>query len=89
VKPWLIYSVIRVALFAGLLAVLLAVGIEGWLAALIAAVVGLCVSYLFFGRLRSQVAQGVADRRSGKTTARTDDEDAEDALEPKYRLDGE
>jgi hypothetical protein len=73
-----LYSVIRLALFAALLAVLLAVGIEGWLAAIIAAIVGLCISYLFLGRLRAPVAESVGDRRSGKTKAKSDDEDTED-----------
>jgi hypothetical protein len=81
VKPWLLYSVIRIALFAVLLTVLLLVGFEGWLAALIAAALGLCISYLFLGRLRVQVSQGVDDRRTGKTHGSTDDEDAEDALD--------
>ena len=89
VKPWLLYSVIRLALFAAVLTVLLLVGIEGWLAAIIAAVVGLCVSYLFLGRLRLQVAKGVEDRRTGKTHAPTDDEDAEDALENNDFLKGD
>ncbi|MCU1425355.1 MAG: hypothetical protein JWM51_1646 [Microbacteriaceae bacterium] len=72
---------IRVGLFVAVLAVLLLAGIEGWLAALIAAVIGLCVSYLFLGRQREAVATAVHHRRSGTTVAATDDEDVEDALE--------
>jgi hypothetical protein len=89
VKPWLIYSIVRVAIFGAVLGVLLALGIVGWLAAIIAAIVGLCVSYLFFGGLRAKVAQGVADRQSGKTKANADDEDAEDGLAPEFRTAGE
>jgi hypothetical protein len=86
VKPWLLYSVIRVGLFAAVLALLLLAGIEGWLAALIAAIIGLCVSYLFLGRQREAVSTTVYDRRSGRTSAPTDDEDVEDALENRSYL---
>jgi uncharacterized membrane protein len=81
VKPWLLYSVIRLALFAVVLAILLLAQTPGWIAAIVAAIFGLAASYLFLGTLRGQVAQDVADRRSGKIQTVTDDEDAEDALE--------
>lgn len=71
---------IRVAIFAAVLTVLLLAQTPGWIAAIIAAIFGLAASYLFLGKLRTQVAQGVEDRRSGKTHAPTDDEDAEDVL---------
>ena len=78
-KPWLLYSVIRLAIFAVVLSVLLLAQTPGWIAAIIAAVFGFAASYIFLGKLRTQVAQTVEDRRTGKTHARTDDEDAEDA----------
>jgi len=87
VKPWLLYSVIRVAIFATVLAVLLLAQTPGWIAAIIAAIFGLAASYLFLGKLRTQVAQGVEDRRTGKTHAPTDDEDAEDELGSQNYLD--
>ena len=77
----MLYSVIRVTLFVAVLAALILAGIEGWLAAIIAAIIGLCVSYLFLGRQRDAVALAVHERRSGKTRAPTVDEDAEDGLE--------
>ena len=70
---------IRLAIFAAVLVVLLLAQTPGWIAAIIAAIFGLAASYLFLGKLRAQVAQGVEDRRTGKTHAPTDDEDAEDA----------
>lgn len=79
---------IRLAIFAAVLALLLLAQTPGWIAAIIAAVFGFAASYIFLGRLRTQVAQGVADRRSGKTHAPTDDEDAEDALDTQNYLDG-
>ena len=91
-KPWLLFSVIRLAIFAVVLTVLLLAQTPGWIAAIIAAVFGFAASYLFLGKLRAQVAQSVEDRRSGKTHARTDDEDAEDAgdaLERNNYLEGD
>ena len=87
VKPWLLYSVIRLATFAAVLVVLLLAQTPGWIAAIIAAIFGLAASYLFLGKLRAQVAQGVEDRRTGKTHAPTDDEDAEDELGSQNYLD--
>jgi len=70
--------VIRVSIFAAVLTVLLLAQTPGWIAAIIAAVFGFAASYIFFGKLRAQVAQGLEDRRTGKTRPVTDDEDAED-----------
>lgn len=80
---------IRLALFAVVLTILLLAQTPGWIAAIIAAVFGLAASYIFLGKLRTQVAQGVEDRRTGKTKAPTFDEDAEDALERNDFLEGD
>lgn len=74
-KPWLSYTLIRLGLFAGVLAVLLLLGVEGWIAALIAAVVGLCVAYIFFRPQRDQLIESV--RRSPEA----EDEAVEDATD--------
>ena len=48
-KPWLVYSALRLALFAAIFALLYGLlNFEPWLAAIIAAIVGLCLAYLFF-----------------------------------------
>jgi uncharacterized membrane protein YjjP (DUF1212 family) len=85
VKPWVLYSVLRVAIFAGLFLVLWAAGIEGWLAAVLAAVIGLCISYIFLRGQREKVATEFAARRRPSDDARVgaaagDDENAEDSL---------
>jgi membrane protein implicated in regulation of membrane protease activity len=64
VKPWLAYSLVRVGLFAGVFALLMLAGIAWWLAAIIAAVISLCVAYLFFGKLRDAVARDIVERRA-------------------------
>lgn len=57
--------------------VLLLVGVEWWLAAILAAVIGLCVSYIFFGKLRDAVARDLAARRAAPPE--DSDADVEDA----------
>ncbi len=68
VKPWVLYSLVRVGVFAIALAVLLVVGLDWWLAAILATVIGLCVAYIFFGKLRDAVASDLADRRGRAST---------------------
>jgi putative Mn2+ efflux pump MntP len=64
VKPWVAYSLIRIGIFAAAFAPLYLAGVPWWLAALIAAIIGLCVAYIFFGRLRDAVAVDLAERRA-------------------------
>ncbi|MDO7880875.1 DUF4229 domain-containing protein [Antiquaquibacter soli] len=78
-KPWVAYSLLRVGLFAAAFAVLMLLGIEWWLSAILAAVIGLCVSYIFFGRLRERVALDIAQRRDAP--ARDVDAEVEDVRE--------
>ena len=63
-KPWIAYSLVRVGVFALAFAALLLADIPWWLSALIAAIIGLCVGYVFFGRLRDRVALDIAERRA-------------------------
>ncbi|PRY67038.1 uncharacterized protein DUF4229 [Glaciihabitans tibetensis] len=79
-RPWIKYTLIRIALFAAVLAILmLFTPAPSWLAAIIAAVVGLCVSYIFFRPQRDDLAKSIAVRRErGEINA---DEDEDDALD--------
>ncbi len=77
------YTVIRIAIFAVVLAALLLLGTPWYFAAPVAAIAGLAVAYIFFRRVRDQMAIELATR--GKRNARDevipDDDDtaAEDA----------
>jgi len=74
VKPWITYTLIRVGIFAAVFALLYGVfAITPWLSALIAAVVGLSVSYLFFRRQRDAAIASLA----AKPKSAQSDEDAE------------
>lgn len=64
VPVWVYYSVYRVLLFAVPLAVLLAFGLKGWVSAVLAAVIGLCLSYIFLRKPRESVARGLYEVRT-------------------------
>ena len=76
-KPWLQYALIRVGIFAVVFAVLYVLRPDLWWAwAIGAAVISLCVGYIFFGKLRGRIAADIAARRADTTP--TVDEVAED-----------
>ena len=59
-KPWLVYSLVRLGLFAAVFALLYGVlNFEPWLAAVIAAIVGLCLAYLFFRPQRDRAISSI------------------------------
>jgi len=62
VSPWFRYSLIRLGLFAGTFGLLLVLGIVWWASALFATVISFTVSYIFFAKLRSEVAEDLATR---------------------------
>ncbi len=62
VSPWFRYSLIRLGLFAGTFTLLMVLGIVWWASALFATVISFTVSYIFFAKLRSEVAQDLATR---------------------------
>jgi hypothetical protein len=64
-------------MFLGLFLLFFVLGIAWWLAAILAAVVSLCLSYIFLADQRHAVAADIAARRAAPP-ARGDDEHAED-----------
>lgn len=80
VRAVVLFSILRVLVFAASFGILLAVGFDWIWAALIAAVVGFCVSYIFLRPLRDRVAtQLAASRDEAKAARARTDESAEDA----------
>jgi membrane protein implicated in regulation of membrane protease activity len=75
-RPWIAYTLLRVGLFAAFFAVLFVLGLDWWLAAIIAAALGFCVAYIFFRRLRERVAADLASARA--STDKRPDEVVED-----------
>ena len=68
-RPWVSYTLLRVGLFALIFIVLMVLQVTWWIAALIAAAVGFCVSYIFFRPLRNEVAEEIAEARAGRVPA--------------------
>jgi membrane protein implicated in regulation of membrane protease activity len=73
---WIPYTLVRVGLFAVFFTVLYVIGMEWWLAAVLAAALGFLVAYIFFRGLRGRVAGELAAARAG--TDRRPDEIVED-----------
>jgi hypothetical protein len=78
VRPWIKYSLIRLGIFVVVLTVLLLVGMNPFLAALVAAVAGFVLSYIFFRKTRDEVAAALAARGTEPVAVKNVDTDAED-----------
>lgn len=76
-RAWIPYTIVRVGLFAISFVVLMLVGLQIWLAALLAAAIGFLVSYIFFRGMRTRVATELADARAD--TDKGPDEAVEDS----------
>ena len=82
IPPWLTYTVLRLAVFAVPLVVLLLLNFPWWISCLVAALIGLCLSYLLLVKQRRAVAADLYEIRQGrqKPAKRSDDEIREDSL---------
>lgn len=76
--PWVSYSLIRFGLFAIVFAGLLLIEVPWYIAAVVAAISGFCVAYIFFRPQRDAVARDLAARRQQEAVPPSSDEDAED-----------
>jgi L-lactate permease len=79
VRPWIKYLLVRLGIFAVVLAVLLVVQVNPYISAIIAAVASLVISYIFFRRMRDAVAAELAARNDKPQPIRNADTEAEDA----------
>ena len=77
-RPWIVYTLVRIGLFAVLFVLLTLLGVDWWVAALLAAVLGLLVSYIFLRGLRARFAGELAEARTRTRAVKTADEYAED-----------
>ena len=75
-RPWIAYTLVRVGLFALFFTVLSVIGLQWWLAAVLAAALGFLVAYIFFRGLRGKVAGEIATARAN--TDKRPDEVVED-----------
>ena len=77
-RVWLVYSLLRVALFAVPFALLMIAGVEWIWAAVVSAVISACASYIFLGRQRQVMAEDLSAIQRGRKRP-VDDDTAEDA----------
>ena len=74
------YSLVRISVFALAFAAMFAVGVIWWLAAILAAVISLCVAYIFFRGMRDAMTADLSQRRA-RPAAADPDASAEDAAD--------
>ncbi|MET0933829.1 MAG: DUF4229 domain-containing protein [Mycetocola sp.] len=79
IPPVVYYSVLRLLTFAVPLTILLLLGIEPWIATVLAALIGLSVSDIFLQTPREAVSRDLYTLRHGAKTPAVD-ESAEDAV---------
>jgi ABC-type bacteriocin/lantibiotic exporter with double-glycine peptidase domain len=79
VRPWIKYSLIRLSIFIVVLVVLLIIGMNPFLAAVVAAVAGFVIAYVFFRRVRDEVAAELAARGTKAIPVKNVDTEAEDS----------
>jgi uncharacterized membrane protein YdjX (TVP38/TMEM64 family) len=77
-RPWIKYTLIRVSIFVVVLAALLLLQVNPFIATVVAAVAGFVISYVFFRKVRDQVAAEFAARNEKPTPVKNVDTDAED-----------
>ena len=66
------YGLLRIGVFAVVLVLLVLLRADlWWLWAVVAAVVSLCVGYIFFGRLRDAAGRELAERRATRARPTT------------------
>lgn len=88
IPPVVSYTVLRLLAFLIPLAILLLLRIDGWIAAILAALIGMSVSYITLRRQRDEVALALYEKRHGSadaereadTSSEDSDEEAEDRL---------
>lgn len=79
IPSWITYTVLRLLVFAVPLVILLLVGLVWWLAVIAAALIGLCLSYIFLSRPRNAVSADLYAVRHREKPVRSEDDDVEDA----------
>jgi uncharacterized membrane protein YraQ (UPF0718 family) len=80
VPAWVVYSVYRILLFAVPLGILLLLRIDPLVATVIAAVIGLCLSYIFLRSPRDAVSRDIFAATQRRKAPSEADSDAEDAV---------
>lgn len=76
VNAWIRYSLARLGIFGAVFALLYLVGITWWVSLIFATVISFTAGYIFFHRLRQELAMELQQRREERRRQQVD-EDAE------------
>jgi ABC-type bacteriocin/lantibiotic exporter with double-glycine peptidase domain len=76
-NPWLNYILIRLGIFVAILIIMLAIGFDPFFAALVAAVVSLSISLIFFGKQRNAVSEAIYKRTTKNKLEGIEDKDSD------------
>ena len=76
-NAWLNYVLIRVGLFVGILVIMIMLNFDKFFSALIAAVLSLAISLIFFTKQRERVSEAVYKRINRNDTLGSDDSDSD------------
>ena len=80
-RQWIVYSAIRLGMFAAILAILILVGVNPIIATIGSAAISFCLSYIFLTKQRDAVARSVVTIRSKKTTTDLDNDLENEAID--------
>lgn len=75
-NPWVRYLVLRLGTFAVILAILLVLRFDPYFSSIIAAVLALSISLIFFSHQRDDVSKSIYESRNKKNDSDSDHEDA-------------
>lgn len=79
-RQLVLYSVLRIGIFIVALALLMLIGLDWLLSAIIAAIIGVCVSYLVLSKQREAIAHELQARNTRpKSSTDSSDESVEDS----------
>jgi hypothetical protein len=76
-NAWLNYILIRVGLFVGILVIMILLNFDKFFSALIAAVLSLAISLIFFRKQRDRVSEAVYKRINRNDTQGSDDAESD------------
>ncbi|MCS5732194.1 DUF4229 domain-containing protein [Herbiconiux daphne] len=83
-QTWLVYTLLRLGVFAVTLTVLILLQITPWIATVIGALISLCISIIFLRKPREEASKTLYEARNNRhqaaraTAQKSEDEDVED-----------
>ena len=78
--PWISYTLIRLGLFGSLFAILMVLGLEWWLSAILATIMAFALAYIFFYRQRLALAEDLKARVERSQNPDPDAQAEDDAI---------